>query len=83
MIRKFRFRYPVALASAERARRFLLGNEITKRFQQHVLLGSPEIDFELLKRNEDRIDGVEISSNMQLCMTAGGACGPGDANDLG
>jgi hypothetical protein len=42
-------------ASAERARRFLLSNEIPKRFQQHVLLGSAEIDFELLKRNEDRM----------------------------
>jgi hypothetical protein len=70
-------------ASAKRARRFLFRNEIPQRFQQHVLLGSPEIDFELLKCNKDGITGIEISSHMQLCMTAGRACGPGDANDLG
>lgn len=62
----------------EGARGFLLSNEIAKRFQEHVLLRSAEVDLELLKRHEDGIARVEISTHMQLCMAAGRARGLGD-----
>lgn len=74
---------PSSDTSAKRARRLLLCNEIPKRFEQHVLLGSPEIDLQLLKCNKNRIARVEISPHVQLCMTAGCAHSPRDAHDLG